>query len=261
MIDNYSCTSPPLTHPIFNLVYWSHCYFGANSWDTRGNGGAVKPTSRVQAHEAEVNAVAFAPHNENILITGSADKVRFPQVILTWISSEILITCSTSSPTDCRTMGSPQPQTQTSHVRITHGRSPLPRVVPYERNDFRISIRRPPDQLVGRLQDWIGTNSGRSRGRSTRIDVCSWRSHVETYGFELEFEWGLDSFNCCRGESYAFPWFYLYLVRVLMMLEDVALGQRFASLETIEYALQSWWGSCRGDWTRVDNRELEAFVL
>lgn len=43
-------------------------------WDTRGNGGAVKPTSRVQAHEAEVNAVAFAPHNENILITGSADK-------------------------------------------------------------------------------------------------------------------------------------------------------------------------------------------
>jgi len=35
----------------------------------------VKPTSRVQAHEAEVNAVAFAPHNENILITGSADKV------------------------------------------------------------------------------------------------------------------------------------------------------------------------------------------
>ena len=78
MIDNYSCTSPPLTHPIFNLVYWSHCHFGANSWDTRGNGGAVKPTSRVQAHEAEVNAVAFAPHNENILITGSADKVSIP---------------------------------------------------------------------------------------------------------------------------------------------------------------------------------------
>ncbi len=44
-------------------------------WDTRGNAGAVKPTARVQAHDAEVNAVAFAPHNENILITGSADKV------------------------------------------------------------------------------------------------------------------------------------------------------------------------------------------
>lgn len=43
-------------------------------WDTRGNAGAVKPTARVQAHHAEVNAVAFAPHNENILITGSADK-------------------------------------------------------------------------------------------------------------------------------------------------------------------------------------------
>ncbi|CEQ42943.1 SPOSA6832_04816 [Sporobolomyces salmonicolor] len=45
-----------------------------DSWDTRGQAGAMKPTSRVQAHEAEVNAVAFAPHNENILITGSADK-------------------------------------------------------------------------------------------------------------------------------------------------------------------------------------------
>lgn len=29
----------------------------------------------MQAHDAEVNAVAFAPHNENILLTGSADKV------------------------------------------------------------------------------------------------------------------------------------------------------------------------------------------
>lgn len=36
----------------------------------------MKPTARVQAHEAEVNCVAFAPHNESILITGSADKVR-----------------------------------------------------------------------------------------------------------------------------------------------------------------------------------------
>ncbi|KAK4048583.1 Histone acetyltransferase type B subunit 2 [Microbotryomycetes sp. JL221] len=43
-------------------------------WDTRGNSGAVKPTARVEAHESEVNSLAFAPHNENILITGSADK-------------------------------------------------------------------------------------------------------------------------------------------------------------------------------------------
>ena len=45
------------------------------SWDTRGQAGANKPTARVQAHDAEVNAVAFAPHNEHILLTGSADKV------------------------------------------------------------------------------------------------------------------------------------------------------------------------------------------
>ncbi|SCZ98844.1 BZ3500_MvSof-1268-A1-R1_Chr3-1g05658 [Microbotryum saponariae] len=43
-------------------------------WDTRGVSGVMKPTARVEAHEAEINAVAFAPHNENILITGSADK-------------------------------------------------------------------------------------------------------------------------------------------------------------------------------------------
>jgi histone-binding protein RBBP4 len=49
-------------------------------WDTRGTGSStIAPTARVEAHSAEVNSVAFAPHNENILITGSADKVRrFP---------------------------------------------------------------------------------------------------------------------------------------------------------------------------------------
>lgn len=36
----------------------------------------MKPTARVAAHSAEVNALAFCPANENILITGSADKVR-----------------------------------------------------------------------------------------------------------------------------------------------------------------------------------------
>ena len=36
----------------------------------------MKPIARVEAHSAEVNSLAFSPANENILITGSADKVR-----------------------------------------------------------------------------------------------------------------------------------------------------------------------------------------
>lgn len=66
---------PPKTHGLLQLLTLVRIRI---SWDTRGNAGSVKPTSRVQAHEAEVNAVAFAPHNENILITGSADKVNIP---------------------------------------------------------------------------------------------------------------------------------------------------------------------------------------
>lgn len=40
----------------------------------------MKPTARVEAHTAEVNCLAFAPSNENILITGSADKVSLDPV-------------------------------------------------------------------------------------------------------------------------------------------------------------------------------------
>ena len=50
--------------------------FDMGRWDTRGQSGAMKPIARVEAHSAEVNSLAFSPANENILITGSADKVR-----------------------------------------------------------------------------------------------------------------------------------------------------------------------------------------
>lgn len=69
--------SPPLPTPLLALSLLPVPLRSLPSrWDTRGNSaGSPKPTARVEAHEAEVNAVAFAPHNENILITGSADKV------------------------------------------------------------------------------------------------------------------------------------------------------------------------------------------
>jgi len=82
MIDNYSCELTKPNLPFFLpspsvVVLKPQISSSSCSWDTRGNSGsAVKPTSRVQAHDAEINAIAFAPHNENILITGSADKVR-----------------------------------------------------------------------------------------------------------------------------------------------------------------------------------------
>jgi WD40 repeat protein len=43
------------------------------SWDTRQKA----PTSSIQAHDQEILAVAFNPGAETLLITGSADKVRF----------------------------------------------------------------------------------------------------------------------------------------------------------------------------------------
>ncbi len=43
------------------------------SWDTRQKA----PTSSIQAHDQEILAVAFNPGVESLLITGSADKVRF----------------------------------------------------------------------------------------------------------------------------------------------------------------------------------------
>jgi|Transcript_11806 histone-binding protein RBBP4 len=42
-------------------------------WDARQGGGAG-PTAQVQAHEAEVNALAFNPFNEHVVATASADR-------------------------------------------------------------------------------------------------------------------------------------------------------------------------------------------
>ena len=42
-------------------------------WDTRQGSGS-KPTQSVQAHSAEVNALAFNPFNEHVLATASADR-------------------------------------------------------------------------------------------------------------------------------------------------------------------------------------------
>jgi histone-binding protein RBBP4 len=43
-------------------------------WDTR-NPSDTKAASAIEAHSREVNCVAFSPKNENVLLTGSADKV------------------------------------------------------------------------------------------------------------------------------------------------------------------------------------------
>ena len=51
---------------------WVHGKFFC-SWDTRQKA----PTSSMQAHDQEILAVAFNPGSETLLITGSADKVRF----------------------------------------------------------------------------------------------------------------------------------------------------------------------------------------
>jgi histone-binding protein RBBP4 len=47
-------------------------------WDTRGSSGSkpLTPTASIEAHEAEVNALAFSPYSETLLLTASSDKVR-----------------------------------------------------------------------------------------------------------------------------------------------------------------------------------------
>lgn len=44
-----------------------------NSWDSRND--TDKPIHNIQAHEAEINCVSFAPNSEWVLATGSSDKV------------------------------------------------------------------------------------------------------------------------------------------------------------------------------------------
>ncbi len=45
-----------------------------NSWDTR-KAESNTPIHNIEAHQAEINCVAFNPKNEFLLATGSADKV------------------------------------------------------------------------------------------------------------------------------------------------------------------------------------------
>ncbi|CED83414.1 nucleosome remodeling subunit caf1 nurf55 msi1 [Phaffia rhodozyma] len=42
-------------------------------WDTRED-GSVKPRHQIEAHQAEINAVAFSPSSSNLLLTASGDK-------------------------------------------------------------------------------------------------------------------------------------------------------------------------------------------
>lgn len=46
------------------------------SWDTRNPDDRKAAQEVADAHEAAINAVAFAPHGDNLIITASSDKVR-----------------------------------------------------------------------------------------------------------------------------------------------------------------------------------------
>lgn len=52
-------------------------------WDTRGSGSSGNhPTSKIEAHSAEVNCLAFSPSSPNHLLTGSADKVCIAYIVV-----------------------------------------------------------------------------------------------------------------------------------------------------------------------------------
>ena len=46
----------------------------AYSWDTRA---AADPVLKVEAHQREILAVSFSPAVDHLILTGSADNVRF----------------------------------------------------------------------------------------------------------------------------------------------------------------------------------------
>ncbi|KAJ3226099.1 retinoblastoma binding protein [Clydaea vesicula] len=54
-------------------VFRGHTAWVEVKWDTRNTSHTV-PSHAIDAHKAEVNCVSFSPANENILLTGSADK-------------------------------------------------------------------------------------------------------------------------------------------------------------------------------------------
>lgn len=161
-------------------LWRAHALIFALSWDTRGGS---KPTSTVRAHDAEVNTVAFAPSNSNILLTGSADKVargpcRHYQPLADHATRRLLA-CGTfaTSSSSCTRLRATKKRSCSSPGRPTTRPSSRPRLataVSTSGTSQRLgSSRRPRTRKTGPQSSCLsteGTRAGQptSRGTSTR---------------------------------------------------------------------------------------------
>src|ERR1700722_10219222 len=73
--DTYDVRYKASQMAAFSLYFFSR-------WDTRS---PQEATTKIQAHDQEILAVAFSPASEHLLVTGSADKVRIQLAVVSSI--------------------------------------------------------------------------------------------------------------------------------------------------------------------------------
>lgn len=130
-------------------------------WDTREKSDS--PKHRVEAHNAEVNAVAFSTASEYIVATGSSDTVRRTF----WLALT----------TDGRPLGPSEPQRTATHARGTHRRDPAARVVSAPRDRAVHGVRRSPRERVGSEPHRRGADVRGRRGRARGAPLRARRPH------------------------------------------------------------------------------------
>lgn len=153
---------PPMNSPssvplfFFALV----ASFHSHSWDTREDGSS-KPKQQVEAHQAEVNAVAFSPSSPNLLLTASGDKVG-PSSLKSSLPTLLLTSpfCYLPRPSRSGTSESSRPSsTRSSRTRTRSSSLPGPRT--------RKPSSHPPLRTEG-LISGTSLRSARSRRPTTR---------------------------------------------------------------------------------------------
>lgn len=111
----------------------------------------------MNAHEAEVNSVAFNPFNQWVLATGSSDKV----------SIVIVPPPPHSLRSDCRVVGSAQVDTAPALLSAAYGRGATDLVESIQRNYPRQLFCGSTSEHLGFVANRGGTVAARQGGRAS----------------------------------------------------------------------------------------------
>ena len=168
-------------------------------WDARSG---TAPTSKVAAHESEVNAIAFSPHTETVFITASTDKVRRRGV------------SDRADGADGRALGHATTENQAAHLHLARRRCPPARVVAARANHLRLVVggssgadpRPVEDRARADARRGRGGRSGCAVARSSasltrrRAVVRPRRSHQPDHRHQLEPARPVDARLVLRGQ-------------------------------------------------------------